>query len=1001
MSISYNYFLPTNIYGTLRVTDLSFVGYTAVNANIYCQRNINCDGQLQCGQFHSLGTSYFDQVPTCISNATTATQLTNYQTVQGLITASGGITLQQAIDGVHTSILPFTAQQTINNNLIITNSTTTTSKTTISQNATTGQCTFTNQGNITGAYLFVGYNGATAINLLSINSSLCSITSTQINLNAVNLISLICTNTATFNGSFPTSTLGANTGLNNNEFATVAYVKTMSGSSLLALNNIWTGTNTFQQAITSSGANLTANTIPALSIVNNSITNSQIATGFQLVTTGTQTYTGSKTFSILLNTTGGILDSVNVSSPYFSATSLTSPSTFSIANIDTLNSTNILSPNGSINSLTVSNQITTSSIFTQSNLFFVKSNSTTIPITTNTTTGLQIGYNNAGVGNGQTDLINSSGLGIGGFNFINVSSSTNPLYFSSILPYANNGLRLYSSVGRLRIDDRNGSAYYLSQSQESAQLQMSINGGASTSLNILCNNASSVNSSCLTISTTAINALVPFSTTNATVSSNLFTNNINASASTPLTFAIGTVALPSGTNPNTGLQVGWNGTVGTGETNFINLGQGGSGGFQFGTITNTLTYSALCSINRYANQGLWLYSNCGRLRIDDRNGGAFWWGQSQEGSTMIMGPNGVSTSINFACGNASGVGSTCLTINSSSVSPNVNLNPLSTTTFNVSHPTTSLGNNISTNTTQYATVGFVNSNSATALLASNNIWTGTNGFTQRFIQVGNATQFINLGCGTGNIANVVIGDSSSLSTVSATAGNICISPPVTSSMYNATGGSSNICLGGSSATLLTSGNSNTFLGSGCGQTITTGSNNTIIGASAWSTGTANFSNCTVLGTNAPAPVANNSIVIGSSAEMVYIAGGSQLNNSLLYGTTVCSGDVLQVNNQIKRFHTVYTTGVNNTLINPLPFMILFTPIAGMGFVLPVPSATNAGQTFIIRRYATGGGQTINFTVTGGGAVFLPLNSGTAIANIAISTVWQFTFSTGSQYIAIA
>ena len=116
MSISYNYFLPTNIYGTLRVTDLSFAGYTAVNANIYCQRNINCDGQLQCGQFHALGTAYFDQVPTCITNATTSTQLTNLQTVQAL----GYITLTDAITGVHISTLPFTSIQTINNNLIIT-----------------------------------------------------------------------------------------------------------------------------------------------------------------------------------------------------------------------------------------------------------------------------------------------------------------------------------------------------------------------------------------------------------------------------------------------------------------------------------------------------------------------------------------------------------------------------------------------------------------------------------------------------------------------------------------------------------------------------------------------------------------------------------------------------------------------------------------------------------------------------------------------------------------
>jgi len=487
---------------------------------------------------------------------------------------------------------------------------------------------------------------------------------------------------------------------------------------------------------------------------------------------------------------------------------------------------------------------------------------------------------------------------------------------------------------------------------------------------------------------------------NTNINGILFANNINLSVSTPLTISIGTVSLPSGTNSNSGLQIGWNGTGGTGETNFINLAQAGAGGFQFGTISNSLSYRALCDINLYSNYGLWLFSNVGRLRIDDRNGGAFFWSQSQEGLQMQMSNNGISTSIILSCGNASGVNTTALSINSSSVSTNVNLNPLSTTTFNFSHPTTTLGNNLSTNTTQYATVGYVNTTIGPSLLTSNNTWTGTNGFTQSLIQVGNATQYINFGCGIGNIDNIVIGDSSSLSTVSINGANICISSPATSSMYNTTG-SGNICLGGSSASLLSTGNGNTFLGGGCGQTITTGSNNTVIGSSAWSTGS-NFSNCTVLGTNAPAPAANNSIVIGSSSETIYVAGASQLNNSLLSGTTVCSSSVLQINNQTKRFESVYTTGVANTLTNPLPFMILFTPIAGMSFTLPIPSSTNAGQTFIIRRAATGGGQSIAFGVTGGGAVWISVNSGTAIASFVVSVTWQFTFySNGTNYICIS
>ena len=124
---------------------------------------------------------------------------------------------------------------------------------------------------------------------------------------------------------------------------------------------------------------------------------------------------------------------------------------------------------------------------------------------------------------------------------------------------------------------------------------------------------------------------------------------------------------------------------------------------------------------------------------------------------MQMSNNGISTSIILSCGNSLGISSTALSINSLAVSTNINFNPLSTSTFNFSHPTTTLGNNLSTNTTQYATVGYVNANSGASILSTNNTWTGTNGFTQRLIQVGNATQYINFGCGVGNIANIVIG----------------------------------------------------------------------------------------------------------------------------------------------------------------------------------------------------------------------------------------------------
>jgi len=295
MSISYNYFLPTNIYGTLRVTDLSFAGYTAVNANIYCQRNINCDGQMQCGSFHSLGVSSFDQVPTCATDATTATQLTNYQTVQGLIAASPGITLQQAIDGVHASSQQFTVPQNIWNTITVRAVGGSMSSTTMQHSDTIGTFIFTNTTG-TGHYRFNLNTAGVASTVLEMDSTLFKVRAGVAELNLTTVNALTCQNNATFNGSYPTTTLGPNSGANNNEFCTVGYANSISGTSILGLNNTFTGTNTFSVPIISSGASLSSNTIAAASIVNNSLTNSQVATGFQLVTTNSQTFTGSKTF---------------------------------------------------------------------------------------------------------------------------------------------------------------------------------------------------------------------------------------------------------------------------------------------------------------------------------------------------------------------------------------------------------------------------------------------------------------------------------------------------------------------------------------------------------------------------------------------------------------------------------------------------------------------------------------------------------------------------------
>lgn len=839
MSISYNYFLPTNIFGTLRVTDLGFPGYTAVNANIYCQRNINSDGQMQCGSFKSLGASVFDQVPTCITNATTATQLTNYQTVTNLISASGGITAQQAIDAVHTSSQQFTVPQNIWNTLTFRAAGGSLSTTVLQHSDTIGYFIFTNTSS-TGHYRFNVNTAGVQSSVLEMDSTLFKVRAGTAELNLTTVNALTCSNNATFNGAYPTTTLGSNTGVNNNEFATVGYAKSIGGTSILALNNIFTGTNTFNIPIASSGASITANTIPALSIVNNSLTNSQVATGFQLVTTNSQTFTGVKTF-------------------------------------------------GSIPILPTGYEFLTTSA--------------------QTITGIKT----------LSSLLNSTGI------TDSVSIST---------PIMNAGYFTATSTG-----------------------------GTSTLYGTYVNGQLSANS----------------------LNTNLITNS---STTLPITISTsGSSSIPTVVETIRALRIGWNGfQPGQGASDFINCAQGGNGGFSFSVTNANFASRQLASL--YTGGGLRLYSDCAGFRIDDVNNGSFNLTTTQQGNTTFFNSSGISTSISSACCNASGVLTTVLVLNTNFVSTYAPFTPQSTSLFNVSHPTTTLGNNISTNTTQYATVGFVNANSGTALLASNNTWTGNNSFfgPLRYLNIGAPSNALAFGASVGNSGSIIIGDSSSLATTTTSSGNICIAPPLSSSLYTTTG-SNNICVGALSGTAITTGNNNLIYGASSGTGITTGSLNTVIGAGAWPTG--NFSNCTVIGASAPSPVANNSIILGRTADTVYIKGAAEINNTLMTGTTVASAN-FQVNGNIINPVTLYSTGVLTTFTT-IPALILYTPIAGMGFVLPAPNGTNSGQQFIIRRIATGGGQTINFTCTGAPAVWVNLNQGTGATSINVSTTWQLRF----------
>ena len=498
------------------------------------------------------------------------------------------------------------------------------------------------------------------------------------------------------------------------------------------------------------------------------------------------------------------------------------------------------------------------------------------------------------------------------------------------------------------------------------------------------------------------------------------TNNkiINSSATLPYHIQCGTRALPTTTtgDPRNGFLIGWNGLSGSnGETDFTNLNQGGNqGGFLFGNIPVSGSYQRLASLLPLNAGGLRLWPYCGNLRVDDNTGGSFSANMRQDGALSVISSVGINTSLFLQCGNASGVTTNAMSMSAVSVQPLVNFSPQSTSAFNISHPTTTLA--LPTLSNQYATVGYVSSVTTPNLLPLNNTFTGTNLFrnTTGGIQTSLTATLINnyFGCGAGNAQNVVIGGNS-LGVVNAlNTLNIAICPTPNACLQNNIG-NNNIAIGNASGNAQSAANRNIYIGAQCGTAvtgsnniclggssgvgITSGSNNIAIGNSAWPTANT-FSNCTVIGASAPAPLSSNSIVVGSTAETVYIAGASQINNTLMTGTTVVSNNI-QVNGNIIRPILSFTTGVQNTFTTIPPY-ILYTPAVGQGFVLPAPSAANAGMQFVIRRVAAGSGSTIIFSCTGNPLVWVILNGTVGTASFAVASLGasqSMWFSSGTLF----
>jgi hypothetical protein len=740
MSISYNYFLPTNIYGTLSVTDLSFVGYTAVNANIYCQRNINCDGQLQCGQFHSLGTSYFDQIPTCILNATLPTQLTNYQTVEALIAGGGGSsilglnniwtginTFQIAIVSSGASITANTIPATSIQNQSINNSQIAVGYFLMNNTAQSfgGVKTFTSAIISSGASLTTNTIPALSIVNASINQ-------TQI----ASGFLLINTSNQSFSGikTFISPIISSGASITTNTIPALSIVNASidntqiaSGFQLINTSNqSFSGIKTFISPIISSGASITTNTIPALSIVNASIDNTQIASGFQLITNNTQTIIGDKIFNgtntandmiinirsivpgNLYNNTISFIPAcdlyyLNLSTREFDSVMLIGQP---ISNgIDQEFALNICSYNSGLTGIRISGN------GSPDNCNVVISGSQTIRDLLTLNNGLLINT-------GNIDIPQAIYAGTIACDFF-INRLNNDIFFQS------NNFTTYSVTS-------GNSSILPTAGIEFGGLSIGYNCSNSfgeTDFISLANYSLSGGFNFYTMNAVALPFLIATLKASGLTLNGSITNNkiINSSVTLPYTLQCGTLPYPVAISGESGLQIGWNASGGQGESNFINLAQGGIGGFKFSTINATLTNRVLASINLKANDGLYLTSTCGQLKIDDFTGGAYSTVLNQTGSTCYLASNGISTGLGLVVGDATGSFVTPISINSNFVNTNVPLTPQSLTAFNISHPTTTLPPPTTTN--QYATVGYVNTHVISQnLLPLNNTWTGTNTF---------------------------------------------------------------------------------------------------------------------------------------------------------------------------------------------------------------------------------------------------------------------------------
>lgn len=210
-------------------------------------------------------------------------------------------------------------------------------------------------------------------------------------------------------------------------------------------------------------------------------------------------------------------------------------------------------------------------------------------------------------------------------------------------------------------------------------------------------------------------------------------------------------------------------------------------------------------------------------------------------------------------------------------------------------------------------------------------------------------------------------------------------------------GNNNVCVGfGAGDAMITTATQNTLIGTVAGDTITTGSANTIVGFGA-GTGLLTGINNTFIGVEAGDNTTGNYNICIGSASAVPTAGNS---NQIAIGTIT---ETMFIQGQLNyRIGTQITTTITLPTVNTtLAQLYTFTSGTAYTITLPVPTlAAYLGATVTFKRKTN----TTNIVTlaAGAGTPFIPINSITPAATIAIATtVFQVTLvCDGANWLSI-